>query len=123
MEVNPTFIAEYSLLRNNGQNQLLIIYIYISLTYAIAAPMAQSLYLKIAMEAHMIILMILTSVFMLLIWSLCLINKKQEPRPSYQSMEEKRWQMERCVNEWNQATSISILTVNRKTRLTMMKNW
>ncbi len=47
----------------------------------------------------MTIIMILSSMFMLLIWSLCLISKKQEPKPSYQSMEEKRWQMERCVNE------------------------
>jgi len=47
----------------------------------------------------MIIIMILSSMFMLFMWSLCLINKKQEPRHSYQSREEKRWQMDRCVNE------------------------
>jgi hypothetical protein len=47
------------------------------------------------MSCITIIFIILAILYMLLIWSLFLISKKQEPKPKYEGMEKRR----RVVNE------------------------
>ena len=49
----------------------------------------------VVMNIWMTIVIVLANLFMLFIWSLCLISKKQEPRPSYESIEEKKWKEKR----------------------------
>lgn len=47
------------------------------------------------MNACITIIIILAILYMLLMWSIFLISKKQDPKPRYESMEKKR----RVVNE------------------------